>query len=71
MHGRGKLYFIGGTIFEGEFQNGKVFGRGCRTYPNGEMVEKEWRLMNLQTFLNEDDNNSRNPVRLSADARSF
>lgn len=47
MHGRGKIYFVDTTIFEGELQNGKIFGRGCRVNPNGEMVEKEWRLMSL------------------------
>ena len=29
------MYFLDGTIFEGEFQNGKILGRGCRIEQNG------------------------------------
>ena len=50
MNGRGKLYFIDGTIFEGEFHNGKILGRGCRIEPNGDVFEQEWPLTTLAEF---------------------
>jgi hypothetical protein len=33
MEGRGKLTFANGVIYEGEFRNGKIFGRGKRIDP--------------------------------------
>lgn len=71
MHGRGKIYFVDNTIFEGEFQNGKIFGRGCRVSPNGEMIEKEWRLMSLEMLFNHDDSNSKIQHRLSGTDRNL
>jgi hypothetical protein len=47
MHGRGKVFFHDGSMFEGEFQNGKIMGRGCRIEANGEMMEQEWPLTSL------------------------
>lgn len=35
MHGRGKILFVDGTVFDGAFQNGKICGRGWRISAQG------------------------------------
>ena len=51
MHGRGKLILIDGVVYEGEFQNGKIMGRGAKIDPNGEAIEQEWPLQTIDEFI--------------------
>lgn len=51
MHGRGKLILIDGVVYEGEFQNGKIMGRGAKIDPNGEAIEQEWPLQTIDEFF--------------------
>ena len=51
MNGRGKMIFVDNTIFEGQFQNGKILGRGARIEPNGEVLEQEWPLTTIAEFF--------------------
>ena len=38
-NGRGKLEYASGAIFEGEFRNDKVTGKGVIQYPNKDRYE--------------------------------
>lgn len=53
MSGRGKIAFVNGTVYEGEFRNGKIFGKGRRIDAEGNVLEKEWHLQSLEEFANQ------------------
>jgi hypothetical protein len=42
MHGRGKLAWNDGTIYEGEFDQGRKTGRGKFTWPSGNYYQGEF-----------------------------
>ena len=41
-NGRGKLEYASGAIFEGEFRNDKVTGKGAIQYPNKDRYEGDF-----------------------------
>jgi hypothetical protein len=55
MQGRGKLWFNNGTIFEGQFRSGKIFGRGRKIEASGSVAEKDWGILSLEDFINRDE----------------
>ena len=36
------MYFVNGTIYDGEFRGDKISGRGRKILSNGEVSEKYW-----------------------------
>ena len=50
MSGMGKLILSHAGIFEGEFKNGKICGRGRHYDINGAIVDKEWPILSIDEF---------------------
>jgi uncharacterized C2H2 Zn-finger protein len=42
-HGNGKMIYISGKIYEGQWKNGKKDGNGKMIYTNGDVYEGEWK----------------------------
>ena len=42
-NGHGKMTFPDGSVFEGEFKDGKANGHGKMTFPDGGVFEGEYK----------------------------
>ena len=43
LTGKGKITFVNGDVYEGDYQNGYLCGHGKMTYISGNVYEGEWR----------------------------
>ena len=43
MHGRGVYRYADGTVYEGDFKDGKKHGRGVYRFANGSVYEGDWK----------------------------